>query len=130
MKPALTLATLLASTWTLADYSSSIDAHTCWDGLSATGNPCMVVADTRWSLHTPNKFMVTYRNTCEQRIYARFCNERQSGSHDCGTAGLAADSTVTWSTHQASGEHHHQWIGVTNAANDWVCVDKLDAWQN
>lgn len=128
MKKGLGLAMVLCSQMAVADYSSSVDSDTCWDGLSPTGGACMVVADTKWSSYTDGKFIVTYRNVCSHRIYARFCNERKSGSADCGASGISAGNTKGWSTYKASGQYSYEWIGATNPSKDWVCSGKVNGW--
>ena len=130
MKGAIALFVLLSSPLAVADYDSSIDADSCWDGRTPTGSPCMVVADSKWSTYTEGKFIVTYRNVCDHRIYARFCNERNTGNADCGAAGIAAGNTKSWSTYKANGKHRYRWIGVTNASKDWVCSGKVDSWND
>ncbi|MGB2246828.1 MAG: hypothetical protein ACPH3N_04120 [Alcanivorax sediminis] len=130
MKKVLGMAILLSSQLAAADYSSSVDSDTCWDGLSNTGSPCMVVADTKWSTHTQGKFIVTYRNVCSQRIYARFCNERNSGSADCGASGILPGSTKGWSTYKANGRYSYNWVGVTKPSKDWVCSGKVSGWND
>ena len=47
MKWTLGIATLLASQFAIADYYSSLDEDTCWDGRNSRGGPCMVVHDTK-----------------------------------------------------------------------------------
>lgn len=128
MNKALGLAILLFSPLAAADYASSVDNDTCWDGLTNTGGPCMVVADAKWSTHTDGKFIVSYRNVCSHRIYARFCNDRKSGSADCGASGIAPGSTKGWSTYKASGQYRYEWTGATKASKDWVCSGKVNGW--
>ncbi|MCK0154765.1 hypothetical protein MWU49_13680 [Alcanivorax sp. S6407] len=130
MKKVLGMAIVLSSQLAVADYSSSVDSDTCWDGRTPTGGPCMVVADSKWSTYTEGKFIVTYKNVCNHRIYARFCNERNSGSDDCGASGIAPGNTKGWSTYKANGRYSYNWTGVTKASKDWVCSGKIDGWHD
>lgn len=130
MKKVLGLAVLLSSQLAVADYSSSLDEDTCWDGRTNTGGPCMQVAGDKWSTYTEGKFIVTYRNVCDHRIYARFCNERNNGSEDCGASGISAGGTKSWSTYNANGRYGYNWVGVTKASKDWVCAGKIDGWND
>ena len=111
MKWTFGIAALLASQFAVADYYSSLDDDTCWDGRNSRGGPCMEVHDTKWSQYTEGRFTVTFRNTCSNRIYARFCNERDNGSEDCGASGISAGNTKSWSTSNANGRYTYNWIG-------------------
>ena len=130
MKWTLGIATLLASQFAIADYYSSLDEDTCWDGRNSRGGPCMVVHDTKWSQYTEGRFTVTFRNTCNNRIYARFCNERNNGSEDCGASGISAGNTKSWSTSNANGRYSYNWIGVEKGSKDWVGSGKVSNWHD
>ena len=47
MKWTFGIAALLASQFAVADYYSSLDDDTCWDGRNSRGGPCMEVHDTK-----------------------------------------------------------------------------------
>jgi len=107
-----------------ADYYSSVDEDTCWDGKTSGGGPCMVVHDTEWSEYTQGRFIVKYKNVCDHRIYASFCNERNNGSEDCGASGIMPGSVKSWATGDANGRYSYEWIGVERGSKDWLCNGK------
>src|SRR5690606_120631 len=90
-----------------ADYYSSVDEDTCWDGKTRSGGSCMVVHDTEWSEYTKGRFIVKYKNVCDHRIYASFCNERNNGSEDCGASGIMPGSIKSWATGDANGRYSY-----------------------
>ncbi|MEQ3637488.1 hypothetical protein [Alcanivorax sp.] len=130
MKWTIGIATLLASQFAAADYYSSLDDDTCWDARNSGGGPCMVVHNTKWSQYSKGNFIVTYRNSCNNRIYARFCNERKDGSEDCGASGIGAGKTKSWSTSNANGRYSYRSIGVERGSKDWVCSGKVSDWHD
>lgn len=130
MKWISSIAVLLITQTAFADYYSSVDNDTCWDGKNSHGGACMVVHDTEWSQYSQDKFIVTYRNTCDHRIYARFCNNRNGGSPECGASGISAGNTKKWATNNASGRYSYKWVGVTQGSKDWVCSGKVSGWNN
>ena len=130
MKWTFGLAALLLPALTLADYYSSVDDDTCWDGKTSRNSPCMVVDNDRWSQYSEGQFIVTYRNVCDHRIYARFCNERKDGTEDCGASGISPGKTKNWSTYRANGRYSYKWIGVTKGSMDWVCSGTVNGWHD
>lgn len=130
MKRVLTIAIFLITPSAFADYYSSVDDDTCWDGKTSTGGACMVVHETKWSQHSQDRFTVIYRNVCNHRIYARFCNDRKDGSPDCGASGISAGNTKSWSTGNADGRYSYKWVGATQGSKDWVCSGKVPGWND
>ena len=130
MKKLTITALLMASQFAVADYYSSVDDDTCWDGRTSSGGACMVVADTKWSEYSKNRFIVKYKNICNHRIYARFCNERNNGSEDCGASGISPGRTHGWATGNANGRYSYNWIGVGKGSKDWVCAGKVEGWHD
>ena len=130
MKWTIGIAILLASQFAAADYYSSLDDDTCWDARNSGGARCMVVHNTKWSQYSKGNFIVTYRNSCNNRIYARFCNERKDGSEDCGASGSGAGKTKSWSTSNANGRYSYRSIGVERGSKDWVCSGKVSGWHD
>ena len=128
MKKSL-LATFLLTSVSLsyADYYSSIDEDSCWDGRTSTGGDCIVVHETKWS---GDQFIAKYKNICDHRIYIRYCNTRNNGSEDCGASGIGAGRVSSWATYNATGEYHYNWIGVERGSMDWVCAGKVNGWND
>lgn len=113
-----------------ADYYSSVDEDSCWDGRTSGGGDCVVVDDASWSQYTDGQFKVRYKNICDHRVYVRYCNGRENGSEDCGATGIGAGRTSSWSTYNASGEYSYNWIGVERGSMDWVCSGKVSGWHD
>lgn len=118
------LATAVAFTAAFSPVSAiALDEHGCFD----TINNCVSVS-SRWSGDT---LVASYTNNCGSRIFARYCSERPSGNHDCGAGGIRAGSTKTWSTYDnATGDTRIFWTGSVDSRNDWVCVNKLNGWND
>lgn len=123
-KSALFLMGLLGSSTALAGYSNSVDDRGCWDGRTDYGGEC-ISETSEWQ---GERLRVRYTNNCNHRVYMKFCNERNSGSWDCGASGVGAGRTHTWSTNNASGNYRYIWIGSVNGSKDWVCNDDVSGW--
>lgn len=86
---------------------------------------CLEDIDVYWD---DDRFVVRWKNTCTERVYAKLCNEYEDGDWDCGEEGLPSGSTATWYTYNASGEYGAIWTGSLNSSEDWVCTGKTDGW--
>ncbi len=116
---------LASQTGLVAGHNNSVDGDGCWDARTNSGGNCMVVQETYWR---GSKFVVKYRNACSYRIYARFCNERRSGSEDCGASGISPGRTKTWYTYEANGRYNYISVGSDIGSKDWVCAGKVRGW--
>jgi hypothetical protein len=102
--------------------SSEMNSSGCWDGRhsqSYGGRECLEVVDARMS---GEKLITKYKNTCGNRVYAQLCNQRKNGSYDCGSSGIGAYSTKTWSTYNAKGSYSWMAVGSDVSSQDWVCA--------
>lgn len=122
------LASFCIITNAFADYSNSLDKKGCWDGL-INGYSC-VNSEAEWSKHSKGKIISKYTNKCNHRLYVKTCNERNSGTWDCGASGIQPGSTKSWSTSNASGRYEYSAIGSTKPSADWVCADRASSWNN
>ncbi|QDZ26848.1 hypothetical protein [Noviherbaspirillum sp. UKPF54] len=82
---------------------------------------CVVVDKTR--MHK-DEFTVTYRNNCEGRVYAGFCNMQKDGGADCGADGIRQGGTMSWHTYNATGAYAYKYTGSRKMDYDWVCADE------
>jgi len=121
------VAMLTSQLGALANHSNSLDRDGCWDALTFSGANCLVVHDVYWR---DTKLIVKYRNQCDYRIYTRFCNERRSGSEDCGASGIGPGSIKTWSTYEANGRYNFISVGSDIGSKDWVCSGKISNWSD
>lgn len=95
------------------------------DGCFQAPNHC-VSMDGSWR---GDKFTSYYTNTCNARLYIRFCNERGSGSDDCGADGLRPGKRKSWTTYNdPNGRYSATWVGSTIPSKDWVCAGKVAGW--
>jgi len=80
-------------------HDETLDEDECWDArhdFIDGGGLCFVVVSA--VLNEDDRLKVVYKNTCSNRIYAGFCNARQSGSDDCGSSSVLPGNTKTWTT--------------------------------
>jgi hypothetical protein len=105
-----------------------VDADGCWNGLTPTRAPCMTLDSSESSTTTPGKVITKWRNACDQRIYATFCNQRTNGTWECGSEGITPGSVHTWATMAANGKHDGWATGSVTPSKDWVCAGKVPNW--
>ena len=102
------------------------DEDGCWN---TSGMNC-ISASAKWSQYEKDLLIVTYRNTCDARVYIKMCNSRKDGSKDCGSEGIFPGQTATWSTHNANGRYNWKTVGSTRSSSDWECSGKVNNWNN
>lgn len=104
-------------------YTVNADSDTCW----SPPDYC-IQSNASWSKHTDDKLIVRYTNTCQHRIYVKFCNTRMGGGEDCGASGIAGGSSHNWYTYNATGRQSYKAVGVLKSSKDWVCSSKVSGW--
>ncbi len=115
------LAGLLVSSSANASYKSSVDADGCWDAKTPRSTKCIQQTDHSWN---KGKIIVTYRNTCANRIYAKTCHDQKDGTKDCGAFGIRANSDYKYYTYNATGDINYNAVGSTKPSYDWVCKSR------
>ncbi|MAS10887.1 hypothetical protein [Salinisphaera sp.] len=104
-------------------YTVNADSDTCW----SPPDYC-IQASASWSAHDSDKLIVRYTNTCQHRIYLKYCHTRMRGGEDCGASGISGGSTKSSYTYNASGQYGYRMIGVLKPSKDWVCSSKVSGW--
>lgn len=117
----LLAALLVASSSASASYKSSVDKDGCWDAKTPRNTKCLQQTDHSWDR---NKITVTYSNTCDQRIYAKVCHDKNDGNRDCGAFGIRPNSNYKYYTYNATGDVSYNAVGSTNPSFDWVCKSR------
>lgn len=114
-------AILVAASSANASYSSSVDSDGCWDAKQPRGGKCLQQVNHSWN---EKKITVTYKNAYGERIYAKVCQDKTTGSSDCGAFGIRGYSEYKYYTYNASGDVSYNAVGSTNPGQDWVCKDR------
>ena len=88
------------------------------DGCSKGPGPGSISTDSKWvSEFGSRRFVATYTNNSDQRIYATFCNQKRDDPTDegyCGSDGIRPGGRTTWAHYeeQTTGEAEIAWVGV------------------
>lgn len=114
-------ALLIASSSASASYQSSVDGDGCWDAKTPRSTKCMQQINHSWH---DDKITVTYRNVCDQRIYAKVCHDKNDATKDCGAFGIRPNSDYKYHTYNATGDVSYNAVGSTNSSFDWVCKSR------
>lgn len=104
-----------------ASYKTSLDEDGCWDAKTPRSTKCIKQTDHTWN---KGKITVTYRNTCDQRLYAKVCHDQTDGTKDCGSFGIRGQSDYKYYTYNATGDINYNAVGSTNSDYDWVCKNR------
>ncbi|MET4102315.1 hypothetical protein ABIE58_001745 [Roseovarius sp. MBR-78] len=97
------------------------------DGCFATANKCVSIT-SKWK---DGAFISYFTNNCSGRVYARYCNEREAGRHDCGATGIRQGKRHSWRTgSDATGRVNIYWVGSLHSSKDWVCSGKVEGWRD
>lgn len=97
------------------------------DGCYAPTQDCVTIT-SEWK---NNDFYARFKNSCQGRIYMRFCNEQEGGREDCGASGVDQGERKTWRTgDKATGRTSARWLGSQNGSKDWVCSSKVSGWKD
>ena len=98
--------------------------NSCWSGYE-NGTGCLVTEEDKFR---GNIYSVKYRNQCERRIYAKYCNLISGDKMDCGASGIAPGKTKIWSTKNGSGQHRQIYTGSLKGSEDFVCANEVSGW--
>lgn len=107
------------------------------DGCSKGPGPGSISTDSKWvSEFGSRRFVATYTNNSDQRIYATFCNQKRDDPTDegyCGSDGIRPGGRTTWAHYeeQTTGEAEIAWVGSRNWMDDWLCSSRhgLTRWK-
>lgn len=114
-------------------HDPTVDDDGCWDGRHSFingGSSCFKHSTSTWL--NENKLKVVYKNTCSDRIYAKYCNGKTNGISDCGAAGVRPGGTKSWVTYNATGDYSYIAVGSDISSKDWVCASRWGGpnWKN
>ncbi len=125
--------TASVSSIALADlgHRETVDGDGCWDGkhnFVKGGKDCMTVTSASWI--TDDELKVVYKNTCNYRIYAKFCNALNNNNNDCSSDGILPFRTTYLITANASGSYSYMAVGSDDRQSDWICASRIagDNW--
>ena len=115
------------STAAISGYRDSVDDKGCWDAKVNSYESCAYQISGELK---SGKAIVKYGNKCNHRIYSTYCNEYTNGKWDCGSDGIRAGGSKSWSTYDASGRTHIKSVGSENPSQDWVCAGEISDWND
>ncbi|WP_404393931.1 hypothetical protein [Pseudoalteromonas phenolica] len=125
-----TSALLSFSVFANSGHNWTVDNQGCWDAKHYGGDNCLTIESKNFS---KDSLKVVYKNTCSERIFAKFCHFKNTGYNDCGAAGIKAGNTKTWVTRSgATGHFNYIAVGSDDSNYDWVCAIRLAGknWDN
>ncbi|MEI4194831.1 hypothetical protein [Roseovarius sp. E0-M6] len=97
------------------------------DGCFNTASKCISVT-SKWK---NDEFISYFTNNCQGRVYAKFCNQRENRSADCGASGIGEGRRHSWRTYSdATGRTRVRWVGSVKSSKDWVCGGKVPGWHD
>ncbi|WP_299204728.1 hypothetical protein [uncultured Amphritea sp.] len=102
--------------------------HGCWDGLTQNKRSCLVVINTE--MKKSGQFFVTYKNTCQDRLYVKSCIEKKDGSNSCGAFGILGGRQGRFDAYEATTHHEERAIGARKGSSDWVCSELVNDWNS
>lgn len=123
-----TLAALALASPAVTRAGTPVDADGCWNGLTPSRSTCMTLESSEESTTTADKVITKWKNACDQRIYATYCNQRTNGTWECGSGGISPGSVTTWTTMSANGRYDGWATGSVTPGKDWVCTGKVPNW--
>ncbi|MEX2631711.1 MAG: SH3 domain-containing protein [Tistlia sp.] len=98
----------------------------CW-GMPDPPNTTCVASSPRRS---GDRFIVTHKNICSNRIVVSMCNERAGRDATCGQSGILPGRSYNWdSGKDSTGAYSVRWVGSKNSVEDWACVSQI-GWRN
>lgn len=105
----------------------------CWSGRNEQAQACMVLLTEKWGTGNKRKLSLTFKNKCQERIYAKIEIEKSSKYNSSGANGMPPGTTFSWSANDATGRYDFKYVGSKLAGKDWVCAGKyrdLSGWFN